>query len=166
MQLAKLFRYLSLSTLCDLTFVIFLLGWLVSRQIGLAFVIYTSYHHAPRFIAFRWSPAAGEYLTKTTYWGFISAQVFLYCLASVWFYMACMVAVRVVTGQGAEDSRSDEGFDEDSESGQSSPSNGHALKINGKMDDRLEVEIDEIPDTHALTTATNGCANGELKHRR
>ena len=103
-----MFRYLSLTTLCDATFVIFLISWAVSRQLGLFFVIRTSYFDAPRFIPFKWEPSHGRYLTNATYFGWIGLECFLYCLATVWFYMACMVAVRVVRGLGAEDSRSDD----------------------------------------------------------
>jgi acyl-CoA-dependent ceramide synthase len=112
-QLAKMFRYLSFSTPCDLTFVVFLVAWLLSRQIGLALVIRTCYYDAPRFIPFKWDPAQGMYLTSATYYGFIGMLAFLWTLASVWFYMACNVAIRVVRGLGAEDSRSDDEGDED-----------------------------------------------------
>jgi acyl-CoA-dependent ceramide synthase len=103
-----MFRYLSLSTLCDATFVFFLISWLFSRQLGLFLVIRTSYLDAPRFIPFKWDPSRGRFLTKTTYYVWIGMQCFLLCLATVWFYMACMVAARVVRGLGAEDSRSDD----------------------------------------------------------
>lgn len=105
-------RYLSLTTACDITFVVFLFAWLFSRQIGLAMVIRTSYVEAPKYIPFKWDPKNGMYLTKTTYYGFIGMLVVLWILASIWFYTACMVAVRVVRGLGAEDTRSD-GEDED-----------------------------------------------------
>ncbi|ORY22750.1 TLC domain-domain-containing protein [Naematelia encephala] len=114
LPLAKMLRYLSLSTACDATFVLFLVSWLFSRQVGLFLVIKTSYFDAPKFIPFEWNPSAGRYLTHTTYRIFIAMQVVLYCLATAWFYLACMVAVRVVRGLGADDSRSDaedEGID-------------------------------------------------------
>lgn len=55
------------------------------------------------------------YLTQGTYYGFISLIVVLFVLASIWFYMACSVAVRVIRGLGAEDSRSDDEGDEEGE---------------------------------------------------
>lgn len=39
--------------------------------------------------------------------------VVLYILAGIWFYMAFMVALRVVRGLGAEDSRSDDEGEEE-----------------------------------------------------
>jgi acyl-CoA-dependent ceramide synthase len=101
-------RYLSLLKLCDFTFVVFLVSWLLSRQIGLSLVIKTAYFDAPKYIPFKWDPKNGYYLTEGAYYGFIGAITILLCLASVWFCMACMVAVRVVRGEGAEDSRSDD----------------------------------------------------------
>ncbi|ORX39706.1 putative longevity-assurance protein-like protein [Kockovaella imperatae] len=148
LPLAKLFRYLSFSTLCDVTFVAFLIGWLVSRQIGLAFVIYTSYVDAPKFIKFRWSPQTGQYLTQTTYYGFIGMEVFLYGLASIWFYMACMVAVRVVTGQGAADSRSDAGDEDEEERNGAFPDEKSPEGQQG-----LDVELVEATEHDAIMMA-------------
>jgi acyl-CoA-dependent ceramide synthase len=71
----------------------------------------------------------------------------LLCLTTVWFYMACMVAVRVLRGLGAEDSRSD---DEDEDGAESSP-------------------LEDVPEVHT-TVEGKGSAmpkiNGELKKRR
>nr|XP_018264029.1 acyl-CoA-dependent ceramide synthase [Kwoniella dejecticola CBS 10117]OBR86187.1 acyl-CoA-dependent ceramide synthase [Kwoniella dejecticola CBS 10117] len=108
LPLAKMLRYLSYTTSCDLTFVIFLISWLFSREIGLFLVIKTSYQDAPKHIKFNWSPSTGHYLTYNTYIGFIGLVTLLWVLASIWFYMAIKVAVKVVKGQGAEDSRSDD----------------------------------------------------------
>lgn len=110
-----MFRYLSFTTLCDTTFVLFLLSWLATRQIGLFLVIRTSYRDAPQLIPFQWDPANGLFLNTQTYWGFIGMISALYVMASVWFAMATKVAWRVVSGQGAEDSRSDEGDESDAE---------------------------------------------------
>lgn len=103
-----MFRYLSLTSLCDGTFVIFLVSWLFTRQIGLAYVIYTSWFDLPKIMPYRWSPATEYYLTVPIQNTFLAMLVLLLALASVWFYMACRVAVRVLRGLGAEDSRSDD----------------------------------------------------------
>lgn len=139
-----MFRYLSLTTACDLTFVIFLLAWLFSRQIGLALVIRTCALDAPKYIPFNWDPKNGMYLTQATYYGFIGMLCVLWTLASIWFYMALMVAVRVVRGLGAEDSRSDdEGGDED------------------------EVEArEEIDDVKESACVTGGKGMGDVRKRR
>ncbi|WVW83313.1 hypothetical protein I302_105332 [Kwoniella bestiolae CBS 10118] len=150
LPLAKMLRYLSYSRSCDLTFVIFLISWLFSREIGLFLVIKTSYLDAPRFIKFKWSPSTGQYLTYETYLGFIGLVSLLWVLASIWFYMAVKVAVKVVRGQGAEDSRSDD-EEEPTEDGEGE-----------------EAVLEDVPQSVGTTTgkALNGSANGELKKRR
>jgi acyl-CoA-dependent ceramide synthase len=106
-QLAKMFRYLSLTTLCDATFVVFLVSWLITRQFGLVFIIQVI-HRNHHVITAGWNPDAGSYYSPRTINIFLVALSLLLCLTTVWFYMACMVAVRVLRGLGAEDSRSDE----------------------------------------------------------
>lgn len=108
MQLAKMLRYLSYTSLCDATFVLFLVSWLVTRQIGLFLVIKTSYVEAPKYIPFEWAPEKGRYLTETAYYTFIGMLSILWILCAVWFGTALNVALRVVRGLGAEDSRSDD----------------------------------------------------------
>jgi acyl-CoA-dependent ceramide synthase len=101
-------RYLSLFTLCDTTFVLFLVSWLLTRQIGLSYMIYTAWVDAPRLNTYKWDPATEHYMTENSLNVFIGMEIILLGLATTWFYMACKVAVRVVTGQGAEDVRSDD----------------------------------------------------------
>lgn len=137
-----MFRYLSFSLACDLTFVVFLVAWLLSRQIGLALVIRTCYYDAPKFIPFKWDPSQGMYLTQTTYYAFIGMLVLLLTLASVWFYMALNVAIRVVRGLGAEDSRSDD-----------------------EGDDEVADELDSVPEMASVTTNGNG-HGGDLRKRK
>jgi len=106
-KLAKMFRYLGLTTLCDATFVVFLVSWLITRQFGLVFIIQII-HRNHHIITAGWNPDAGSYYSPRTINIFLIALSLLLCLTTVWFYMACMVAVRVLRGLGAEDSRSDE----------------------------------------------------------
>lgn len=111
-----MFRYMSLTTACDLTFIIFLVAWLFSRQIGLALLIRTVYVDGSRLIPYKWDPKSGLYFTRFTHYCFLTMLSILWILATIWFYTACMVAVRVVRGLGAEDTRSDdEDEDEDTD---------------------------------------------------
>lgn len=134
-QLAKMLRYLGCSNLCDVAFVLFLISWVVSRQMGLAWILYSMYTHAHKLIPFQWDPSRGLYLTRNTYLAFFFMQLGLYVLATMWFYLACMVAVRVVQGKGAEDSRSDDEGDEDG--------------VNDMEDEML----DEVPSMHDAGSA-------------
>lgn len=139
-----MFRYLSRTTACDVTFVVFLLAWLFSRQIGLALVIRTCYFDAPNYIPFKWDPASGMYLTKTTYYGFIGMLCVLWTLATIWFYMALMVAVRVIRGLGAEDVRSDD-EDEGEDEGD---------------------ELDKVPESASVSVHKGANGNGDVRKRR
>ncbi|KAK6902744.1 acyl-CoA-dependent ceramide synthase [Kwoniella mangroviensis CBS 10435] len=160
LPLAKMLRYLSYSRSCDLTFVIFLISWLFSREIGLFLVIKTSYLDAPRFIQFKWSPSTGQYLTYRTYLGFIGLVSLLWVLASIWFYMAVKVAVKVVRGQGAEDSRSD---DED-EDGPTEDGDGDG-EVLDDVPQSVGTTANGISNGHSHSNG-NGNADGTLKKRK
>ncbi|KAL7422241.1 Sphingosine N-acyltransferase lag1 [Cryptotrichosporon argae] len=113
LPLAKMFRYLNFRTACDLTFVVFLVGWFVTRQIGLALVIRSIVLDLPRFIPSVWAPARGVYAKRVLHWTYAALLSLLLVMCSVWLYTALRVALRVLRGQGAEDERSDDEDDED-----------------------------------------------------
>ena len=118
-------RYLGLTTLCDATFGVFMLSWLVTRHFLFLFVIKSTYYDAPRIIPRVWDPATGHFMTKGVYVAFnamlmslqastnphvflsLDSPFFLQILQLIWFWMIVRVAYRVVMGQGAEDTRSD-----------------------------------------------------------
>ncbi|RPD66723.1 longevity assurance proteins LAG1/LAC1 [Lentinus tigrinus ALCF2SS1-7] len=107
LPLAKMFRYLGMSMLCDVTFVVFLLSWLVTRHFLFILAIkatWESKYAVPRV----WDPSRGHFMTKEIYIAFLAMLIALQIIQLVWFWMICRVAYRVVTGQGAEDSRSDD----------------------------------------------------------
>ncbi|KAI0921677.1 hypothetical protein AcW1_004422 [Taiwanofungus camphoratus] len=115
LPLAKMFRYLAWSTLCDATFVLFLISWLVTRHVLFILAIWSTYN-AQSIIPPSWDPERGHYKTRGMFTGFLTMLVMLQCIQIMWFWMICRVAWRVVSGQGAEDTRSDEeGFDSSEE---------------------------------------------------
>lgn len=85
-------------------------------------VTWSATFEAPKYIPFQWNPAKQIYLTRPLYCAFIGLLLVLLILCSIWFYMALMVAVRVLRGQGAEDSRSDSEDDGESVDGSESGS--------------------------------------------
>ncbi|KIP07692.1 hypothetical protein PHLGIDRAFT_70559 [Phlebiopsis gigantea 11061_1 CR5-6] len=107
LPLAKMFRYLTFSTCCDVTFGIFMATWLVSRHVLFNIVIYSTYYDAPRIITYVWDPASGHFNTNGVLETFNAMLVALQIIQLVWFWMICRVAWRVLRGQGAEDTRSD-----------------------------------------------------------
>ncbi|KAI5124990.1 hypothetical protein M0805_007415 [Coniferiporia weirii] len=106
--LAKMFRYLSLPKLCDATFTWFLISWFITRHVLFILVIKSAYIDAPRLLPLIWAPEQGQYLTREALLGFIALLVSLQFIQMIWFGMICRVAWRVISGQGAEDTRSDD----------------------------------------------------------
>lgn len=135
-----MFRYLSFTTLCDFTFVVFLISWFITRQVGLFLVIRSTYLDLPKFIPFEWTPEQGRFLTYWTHIGFVSMLSILWILATAWFYMACIVAIRVVRGMGAEDSRSDDESEEDA--------------------------LEQVPESVGTSTAITSEAEEDLRKRK
>ena len=76
-QLAKTFRYLSLSFLCDATFTWFLLSWFVTRHVLFMLVIKSAYLDSYKFMPFDWDPAHEYYFTKEVLTAFIALMVAL-----------------------------------------------------------------------------------------
>jgi len=114
LPLAKMFRYLSFSTLCDATFVWFLVSWLVTRHVLFILVIKSTWD-ARWIIPPIWDIDRGHYMTGGVWWAFFLMLVALQLIQLLWFWMICRVAWRVVSGQGAEDERSDDENDDESE---------------------------------------------------
>ena len=99
---------MSVPVLPDLTFIVFLVSWLVTRQILFLFVLLSVYYDAGRIIPNVWDPSSGAYITRESlrfYWITLGALLVLMCL---WFYMIARVAYDVVKGNPAEDVRSDD----------------------------------------------------------
>jgi len=111
LPLAKMFRYLALSTVCDATFVCFMGTWLVTRHFLFLFVIKSAYQDAPVLLPHVWDPPRGFFMTKEVLAGFSAMLVALQIIQIMWFWMICRVAYKVVSGQGAEDTRSDDELD-------------------------------------------------------
>jgi hypothetical protein len=72
-----MFRYLSLSNLCDITFTWFLLSWFLTRHVLFNIVIWSVYYDAPRLIPFAWDPERGQFLSKGSHAAFLSSLVAL-----------------------------------------------------------------------------------------
>ena len=75
-QLAKMFRYLGMSKLCDATFVVFLLSWLITRHFLFLLVIKATWE--TKYVIPRvWDPSRGHFMTKEIYIGFFAMLVAL-----------------------------------------------------------------------------------------
>ena len=54
-------RYLALSTLCDATFVIFLVSWFITRHVLFIIVIKSAWVDSVRLVSETWAPERGNY---------------------------------------------------------------------------------------------------------
>ena len=138
--LAKILKYLHFQVACDIAFGVFMVTWFATRHVLFDTVWWSIYRHIPQEITFgcyRGSdqnlegplpvPDDYDHLTQpfrdpeglvcwnwNISWVFLALLAGLQCILLVWFGMILKVAYKVVTGQGADDSRSDD-EDEDEE---------------------------------------------------
>ncbi|KZP32880.1 longevity assurance proteins LAG1/LAC1 [Athelia psychrophila] len=114
LPLAKMLRYLDHSTLCDVTFVWFMVSWFVTRHaLFVCVILKSTWLDCPRLIPFEWDPVRERYLTETAWMIFMALLSALQVIQMVWYWLICRIAWRVVMGQNAEDERSDDGSEEE-----------------------------------------------------
>jgi very-long-chain ceramide synthase len=77
LKLAKMLRYLSLQTACDVAFVFWMVSWFVTRHVLFCKVIASAYWVAPTQIEFGWWPERSYWLTKEVHMVFVSLLVIL-----------------------------------------------------------------------------------------
>lgn len=179
-QLAKILRYMNQRKACDIAFVAFLVAWVITRQVGLFMVIKSVYSEAPKYIPLEWDPENGIYFSPPIYWSFFILLSLLFVMCTIWFQMAMVVALRVVTGKQLEDVRSDseeedeisvDGDESDASSvaggrgrSNSAATNGKAnANGNGYANGRVSVSASgrATPSANGNGAASNGFANGD-----
>lgn len=66
-------RYLDHSTLCDVTFVWFMVSWFVTRHaLFVCVILKSTWLDCPRLIPFEWDPVRERYLTETAWMIFMA----------------------------------------------------------------------------------------------
>ncbi|KAI0306887.1 longevity assurance proteins LAG1/LAC1 [Multifurca ochricompacta] len=108
LPLAKMLRYLSYQTACDVTFVWWMLSWFVTRHVLFCKIIASAHWDVRDQLEFGWWPERRYWLTRDVLNIFVSLLVILEIIQSIWSYLIFCVAYRVLKGEGAEDSRSDD----------------------------------------------------------
>ncbi|WFD30279.1 sphingosine N-acyltransferase [Malassezia sp. CBS 17886] len=110
LALAKMLKYMGWQTLCDAMFVAFMLTWTITRHVLFLLLMYSCVTEAPAIVPFK-SPvdfASGYVFTKTSFGVFLALLGLLQAILMLWYSMIIGVAWRVVTSNGATDSRSDD----------------------------------------------------------
>lgn len=77
MKLAKMLRYLKVPTMCDITFGVFLLSWLVTRHILFILIIVSTFTDVPKVLPYGWIPEEGVWFTKQVYIAFVGMLIAL-----------------------------------------------------------------------------------------
>lgn len=138
-------KYTGFERACDFAFVVFIVVWFVTRHVLFLIVSWSVYVDFPGTMEYGcYSPSSGMKLSSdggtkvftelmqpflnhagpvcwntSVHSGFMAMLMFLQSLALVWFTMIVRVAWRVLNGNSAEDSRSDDedeaGADEEEE---------------------------------------------------
>lgn len=138
---AKILKYLQFQTACDAAFGVFMISYFITRQALYMTVCYSIYKHIPEEIKYGCYqgsvtntegpfpvPNDWDHLTQpfrdpvglvcwndNIKWTFLGMLLALQCVLVVWFGMIVRVAYKVLSGQGADDTRSDDEDEEDEE---------------------------------------------------
>ncbi|XXH02296.1 Sphingosine N-acyltransferase lag1 [Hypoxylon texense] len=142
LPLAKCLKYLGYSRLCDAMFVVFMVSWFIARHVFYLMTCYSIYTDllieipdscyrgpssnltGPFPVPDGWGHWLEPFTDSegTVCWTSNVRLCFLYCLLGLqvitifWFCMIIKVAARVIRGDGADDTRSDdEGMEEEEE---------------------------------------------------
>lgn len=139
-QAAKCLKYMGYSTLCDYMFGIFMVSWFFTRHVFYMMVCYSVWAQTPNIMTTGcfsgqdgnlkgpmdvpsdsgvlylleplWNSEGLVCYNQTVKWSFLSMLLFLQALTLMWFTMIIRVAVKVLRGTGAEDTRSDDEGDD------------------------------------------------------
>ncbi|KAK6532829.1 sphingosine N-acyltransferase lag1 [Arthrobotrys megalospora] len=133
---AKILKYLKFRTTCDVAFGLFLTSWVYTRHYLFISVILSAQNDAtkiitpgcfddglasqvpltpdsPSALSMFTNPQHKVCFTEAILMGFVVLLWALQGLTCMWFYLIMRVAVKVVTGMGAEDNRSDDEQEEE-----------------------------------------------------
>ncbi|KAJ6790111.1 hypothetical protein PWT90_05642 [Aphanocladium album] len=138
---AKCLKYSGFTTACDYAFGLFMVSWFAARHVIYIMVCWSVYAHTREVMASgcftgtnsnlvgpQQPPEGLGYILEPFYnstgrvcfnntvrWAFLAPLLLLQVITIVWFTMIVRVAMKVLRGDGAEDSRSDDEEEEEEE---------------------------------------------------
>lgn len=160
--LAKCLKYLGFTTICDVMFGLFMLTWFVARHVIYLMVCWSIYADTPRIIGdacYRggmndlqgplpipkegWSHVFEQFYDPQGYvcFGrnarntFLATLLFLQLITIVWFSMIVRVAIKILNGGAAEDTRSDDEGGEEEEEEEDVDVDGQPLEVEAGVED-------------------------------
>ncbi|KAK4161404.1 putative sphingosine N-acyltransferase [Cladorrhinum sp. PSN259] len=136
LPVAKCLKYMGFTKLCDVAFALFMLSWVIARHILYMLVCWSIWEHMEKVFTFGcyyntegqlrgpfspptergfkvyleplWDNEAPVCFNEPVQYSFLALLLFLQGLTIMWFCMIIRVAVKVIRGGGAEDTRSDD----------------------------------------------------------
>jgi len=108
LALAKMLKYLKVPVAPDVTFVTFMISWVLTRHLGFILVLRSLWFDVPRLRPNAFDPSKVDYVTPAQYYGFSGLLACLQVIMLSWFMAIMRVAVSVIRGKPAEDTRSDD----------------------------------------------------------
>lgn len=88
-------------------FALFLLSWIITRQILFAGLLYSVIFESRAYIALEYRPLDGHFFSFPIYSTFVALLSALQILICLWFRLIVKVAWNVVVGKGVDDTRSE-----------------------------------------------------------
>lgn len=117
LSLAKVLNYLELKRVCDATFIIFMVSWMICRHVFYNYIAWSAMTSAFELIPVQcYYGSDGQEVrcfTPAVHWTLVSLLLALQVITIFWFVMIVRVAISVVRGSPAADSRSDEESEEE-----------------------------------------------------
>ncbi|ODV94886.1 hypothetical protein PACTADRAFT_21451, partial [Pachysolen tannophilus NRRL Y-2460] len=113
LSLAKMLKYCGYTTVCDAAFVVFLISWILLRHIAYNYLFYHAWSKARILMDYNCRDVLARGIIPKRCYTDRSIDIFLILLgclqivAIIWMFLILKVAYRVITGDGAEDVRSD-----------------------------------------------------------
>ncbi|ORX90893.1 longevity assurance proteins LAG1/LAC1, partial [Basidiobolus meristosporus CBS 931.73] len=104
---AKVQRYTGLEKVCNITFGFFVVSWLYSRHYIYAHIVYSIWADPDIYHVVDWNPEKGHYFNRTAQAFFLTLFALLQTLALLWLKSIIGIVVKVLSGNNAEDVRSD-----------------------------------------------------------
>jgi len=96
---AKIFKYTKMDKTANVTWVLFLIVWVLTRHLVFGVIIY-SFWQSPQYIPMIWSPEQEIYLNPTAFWCYLAAVLALQALMIFWLSMILKVLFKFLTGSG------------------------------------------------------------------
>ncbi|KAI7366446.1 sphingosine N-acyltransferase lac1 [Hortaea werneckii] len=174
--LAKILKYLEMQTACDMAFGAFVISWILSRHVCYMAICWSIYAHVAVVTmpyglystkdSSRLSVNGGTNVVDNLLqpvlhpqaqtvsfnanirWTFLGLLLALQCITLVWLVMIMRVVARVLRGEGADDTRSDdEGGEEEEEDLPAQPSDHTSVPISMSSSDKAQPRFIEVEST-------------------